>query len=262
MNPSVTEPRSAGSRSMLAGCTLVVTRPRPGADALSRHLRQRGAVVVRLPGQIVRGDPDFDWPAALRQAADIDGWIFVSPSAVLHAARLFDAGLRGDVIAVGAGTARALHRRGLSPTAPHDRQNSEGLLALPMLADVRGRRIAVIGAPGGRGLIAAELRRRGAEVTSWNVYRREAPRWTVRQLAALDAASTPLLTLLSSAETLDRLVHDLPATAWARLRDAHWIASSQRLAVALRQVGADRIAVAASAGTRDMTNAAIRVTKR
>ncbi|MCT7085168.1 uroporphyrinogen-III synthase, partial [Salmonella enterica] len=88
------------------------------------------------------------------------------------------------VLAVGKGTARALARLGIHALVPPGHQDSEGLLAHPALAKLEGRRGALIGAPGGRGVRRDELAARGARLREVHVYRRAAPRWQRRQLDA------------------------------------------------------------------------------
>jgi uroporphyrinogen-III synthase len=95
---------------------------------------------------------------------------------------------------------------------------------------VRARRIALVGAPGGRDLIAPTLRRRGANVETIHVYRRVPPRLTRRHFDALAAARDPLITLVSSGEALTHLVTLLPPPALARLRTQILVVSSARLA--------------------------------
>ena len=51
---------------------------------------------------------------------------------------------------MGEGTARALQAHGVAEVHAPQRMDSEGLLALPVLADVRGLRIGLVTAPGGR----------------------------------------------------------------------------------------------------------------
>src|SRR5688572_24109224 len=66
-----------------------------------------------------------------------------------------------SVCAVGAGTAAALRRAGIADVQSPARMDSEGLLALPALQDVRGRDVGLVTAPGGRGEITPALRARG-----------------------------------------------------------------------------------------------------
>ena len=249
---------SSSAANGLTGWTIVVTRPRDSAAPLVDGLRRHGAHVLGLPAQEIQADPDFDWTAALAEVDRVDDWVFTSPSAITHAQPLLKRGLPdGHVFAVGSGTARALRRHGCTAIAPQRHHNSEAMLDLSELSEVNGRRIVIVTAPGGRGLIPSSLRERGAEVIEWPVYRRKAVVWSAQQLAALAAARDPLLTIISSAEALDILAATLPPALWQRLRDGRWIASSQRLQAALQQRGATRIDLAASALCADFVDAAL-----
>lgn len=71
----------------------------------------------------------------------------------------------------GQGTRREIGEFAVAPTGTS--QTAEGMLALPELCDVEGKRVAIFTAPGGRGLLQAELARRGAFVKEIFVYERE-----------------------------------------------------------------------------------------
>lgn len=250
MNP----PKASPS---LAGATVVVTRPASSATALVRRIRASGATPLSLPGLSLRASGAGRAPLLAARRCDV--WVFVSPAAVRFAFRA-DPSLRipdgTRVCCVGAGTRRALARRGIAAVAPDRRADSEGLLALPELAEMRGRRVALVGAPGGRDLIAATLRRRGAEVEAIHVYERVPPRWTARQLQALARAASPLVTLASSGEALSNLAARLSDEALARLRRGMLVVSSERLADLARAHAFDDVHVAASALPADLMAAA------
>jgi uroporphyrinogen-III synthase len=162
------------------------------------------------------------------------------------------------VLAVGQGTARALRRYGIdAPLAP-SRQDSDGLLEHPALRDLRGRRVALIGAPGGRGVLRDQLAARGAQLRELHVYRRVPPRLDRRHTDALLQLPTSARVLLSSAEALQNLQQLLPPPAWVRLCAATAVVSSERLMAAARAAGFHRIALAASALSADMLDAARR----
>lgn len=244
----------------LAGASVVLTRPAGTATSLSARVRARSGDVVSLPGMALREVADARAVrSALQAAHDADVWIYASPAAARHAFRLHP-GLRqragAAAFGVGAGTVRALAKCGVRASAPDDRNDSEGLLAMPALADVRGKRIALIGAPGGRDLIAPTLRERGAEVTPIHVYERAPPRLTRRHFEALARAPDPLLTLLSSGEALINLVARVPAPLLARLRDQILVVSSARLAALADEHGFGDVRVAASASPDDLLDAA------
>lgn len=241
----------------LTGATIVVTRA-PGTTAsLARAVRRMGGRAVLLPGLALRPLPDRDVRKAVGKSA-FDVWIFASPAAVRFGVALLPAvrRARGHVFGLGDGTARALARNRIDAVIPADRSDSEGLLALRELAKVRGRRIALVGAPGGRDLIAPALRRRGAKVDALHVYRRTAPRLTRRHFDALDAAPDPLITLVSSGEALANLVALLPAPQVERMRGQIIVVSSARLAAVARENAFAEIVLARSAASRDLLAAA------
>jgi len=249
----------------LAGATLVITRPAGTSASLAARMRAGGGQAVRLPGVSLRAPSDAALARSLLRDRRFDAWIFSSPAAVRFCFRIHPSlriARRADVFAVGEGTARALARHGIRAVVPHDRFDSEGLLALPDLTKVRGRRIALIGAPGGRDLIAPGLRRRGATIERIDVYRRMPPRLTLRHFAAIASAPDPLIMLISSGEALANLCALLPAPLQDRLRRQMLVVSSARLAEAARAQGFRSITQARSALPRDLIAAAEAVLAR
>jgi uroporphyrinogen-III synthase len=241
----------------LKGRTLVITRPAGTAGAMARQIRARGGVPVLLPGLSLRAADDaVAARAALREALDAELVLFTSPAAVRFAAALLPLATPATVLAVGQGTARVLHRHGLAALAPGQRQDSEGLLALPALQSLHGRRVALVGAPGGRGLLRDQLVARGARLHEAHVYRRVPPRLGRQHVEALRHLSADARVLLSSAEALQSLHALLPPSAWRNLCAALAVVSSERLAQAARAAGFGRVRVAASARAADLLAAA------
>lgn len=247
------------SASALAGVTVVVTRPSGTAASLLTRARAMGASAIALPGLSLRETGDaVGAQVLLRAARDAHAWIFTSPSAVRYAFRL-SPGLviRRDACAfgVGAGTQRALAGHGIHAQVPTERSDSEALLAMPELASLSGQHIALVGAPGGRQLIADALRHRGARVDVIHVYERRPPRLTRRHFDALARASGPLIMLVSSAEALNNIVALLPAQLLTRLRHQILVVSSVRLAMIADEHGFEDVHMAASASPDDLLNA-------
>lgn len=246
------ERSAAAAAASLRGATIVVTRPVGAGASLARAARGLDAAVVLVPGLRLRACAGAGAPLHSARGGDI--WVFTSPAAVRFA---FAAGLRRPaarvrVAAVGAGTRAALARRGVAAVAPDGRGDSESLLALPALADVRGRRVALFGAPGGRDAIAPVLRARGATVDAVPVYERTPPRLTRRHFDLIDAARAPLLMLVSSGEALANIVAGLPAATLERLRRGALVASSARVAALARGHGFADVSIADSALPRDL----------
>lgn len=241
----------------LDGRTVVITRPAGTGSPLARRVRRMGGAPLLLPGLSLRAVDDAEAVAIeLRVALTDQLLIFTSPAAVRFAARLAPLRTAAIVLAVGQGTARALARHGIEALAPLVRQDSEGLLEQPALSQMTGRRVALIGAPGGRGVLRAELLARGAQLREVHVYRRGTPRWQRHQLDAIRQLPADARVLLSSAEALDNLRQGLPADAFAQLIQAVAIASSERLAEAAHAAGFKRVAVAASALSDNLLAAA------
>lgn len=245
----------------LLGASIVVTRPTDTAAALKRAVRELGGTVLSLPAIVLAASDDAKRTGQdLRVARNCDAVLFLSPAAVRFAyAACPPLRFRGKtrLLAVGESTARAVKRHtGGEVIWPRHRQDSEGLLELPSLADVRGQQVAIIGAPGGRELLTQVLKSRGAKIRPIHVYQRKAPRYTRRHLEPLEQADPPLITLLTSAEALRNLGEHLPLHLFARLAGGDLVVSSARLAMLARERLFLQIHVAASAKPRDLMTAA------
>ncbi len=157
---------------------VLVTRPARQAGAFAQQIAALGGAPVVFPAIAILPPAD---PAALARAhAALDGFdiaVFVSANAVEFGApdpRRWPATLAA--FAPGPGTAEALAAVGIAgariPTTTFD---SDGLLALPELSSVAGRRVVIFRGDGGREQLADALRARGARVDHVACYRRARP---------------------------------------------------------------------------------------
>lgn len=76
-------------------------------------------------------------------------------------------------IAVGEATGDAFAAVGINDAAVPDDPRSEGIIALPGLEAMQGRRVVILRGNGGRHMIAPTLSARGAQVDYCEVYRRQ-----------------------------------------------------------------------------------------
>lgn len=223
----------------LAGWQVVLCRPVGQNADLARRLRALGAEPICLPALriVAPADPEAA-RAALERALDGDAVIFTSPAAARMAERLCArlGRAEGLAVAVGEGTARALRGAGWrgSITVP-ERADSEGVLALPALA--QARRIGLVTAPGGREAIAPALAARGVALRRAEVYRRQPVPLPRPALRRLQQGDTPLALLASSAQAVDALLTGLGEAGRRRLLHGVSVASSARLAETLRGRG-------------------------
>ncbi|HZM33217.1 MAG TPA: uroporphyrinogen-III synthase [Burkholderiales bacterium] len=214
----------------LAGRGIVVTRPARLAGGLAGLIERAGGRAIVFPAIEIEG------LAATGPAGPVDDVIFVSPSAVEMGAAWIGAGER--TFALGQGTRAALASRGCADAlAPAAGADSEALLALPALAEVRARRIVIVRGEGGRELLGDALAARGAEIRYVQCYRRVPPRADAAALiAAWDAGRIDAVTVNSSA-ALENLI----ALLGERLRAAplfvpHPRVAEQAAAAGVREV--------------------------
>lgn len=238
----------------LQGTRIAITRPTGTGAGWARRVRTLGGTPLLLPGSSLRAVPDPTAVAkALRAALAGDSLIFTSPAAVRFAAQLTHLRTRARVLAPGAGTLRALRRAGCRQAIAPAREDSEGILALPVLQNVGGQRIGIIGAAGGRGLLARELAARGAAVAHVHVYQRMPARLGLRHFEALrQAPRQPLYVLLSSAEALANILTALPHDAHRALLAGTAVVSSARIGEAARTAGFKHALLAGSAHATDL----------
>jgi uroporphyrinogen-III synthase len=167
----------------LRGRAVLITRPVQQADALAELIRAAGGEPVLFPALAI--EPPTD-PAKVRAVlADLSSFdlaIFVSPIAAERALAMLERAWPAEVAiaAVGEGTAAVLRRHVLEARngnviVPAEGADSEALLASAELQDVRGKHVLICRGEGGRELLAEGLRRRGAEVSYAECYRRVRP---------------------------------------------------------------------------------------
>lgn len=250
-------PPSANRR--LAGRGILITRPRDQAAGLLRRVEAEGARALAFPAMEI--DPPLDPAPATRLArelASFDIAIFVSPTAVqkgLALAGAWPAQVR--VAGVGSGTRAELERHGIQGAwAPEGAADSEALLALPELAEVRGKRIAIFRGEGGRELLAETFSRRGARVEHAVCYRRSPPRGdTAPVLQAWRAAALHAVTS-SSSVGLGHLLRALGDEGARLMRATPLFVSHERVAEEARRLGVQKIVVAGP-GDAEMVDALV-----
>jgi uroporphyrinogen-III synthase len=226
----------------LSGRTVLVTRPAHQAAALVRMIQSAGGEAFVFPALEIEAVPAPDLSASLVQLATANIVIFISPNAAqfgMAAIRVLPAASR--IFAVGPGTARALQAQGISGVATPDGQDSEALLALPQLQDVKDKRVVIVRGVGGRPLLAESLAARGAVVHYLECYRRVRPtadaapllaRWRV---GGIDAVT------VTSAETLHNLAALLGESGAPLLATTPLFAPHEKIAEAARRFGIARV---------------------
>lgn len=235
--------------------TFLVTRPLSQGQSLCEQLRTRGFVVHHVP--VMEVEP-------LRDAASIassescfaglekyHGIIVVSLNAAEQSLPWFaryPLAPAQVVFSVGKTTAEFLQQSpvlGKSTVMyPPQQMDSEGLLALPGLAQerVQGKHFLLLRGQGGRELIAQTLTARGAVVDSCELYRRFVPAQNAQHLQAC----LPLVDgmVINSGESLENF---LSLAGNAKVTDKLLVVPGARVANAASRAGFRHIIVAANA---------------
>lgn len=211
----------------LAGIGVVITRPARQAATLAQRLAILGGVPIICPAMVIALPADMTpFLEALGRLAEFDCALFVSANAaeaVLIQQRAWPAAL--TAIAVGPTTADVLISGGIAKVlTPPTRYDSEGVLALPELQTVAGRRFVLFrgaGADGetGRETMREALEARGAFVLPVVCYRRMRPSTGTAPLLEAWRRGDVDAVVATSCEVLDNFLDLLGETGRAMLLD-------------------------------------------
>lgn len=231
----------------LAGLNIVVTRPREQAAQLVQRIEQAGGKAILFP--LLEISPAAD-PQSLRALVsrlhEFNLAIFISPNAVRYAMEAIRAvgplPAELKIATVGQGSAKALRDLGVREIiAPHDRFDSEALLALPELQQVAGWRVAIFRGDGGRELLGDTLKARGATVEYAACYQRARP----QQEASTLLAAGPHAITVTSSEALGYLWEMLNSAEKEQLAAVPLFVSHARIAEAAQRLGWRNVTVTA-----------------
>ncbi|MFQ2503790.1 uroporphyrinogen-III synthase [Aeromonas caviae] len=234
----------------------LVVRPAAQANQLVQMLHQLGHTPLCCP--LLETRPGCDLPHLGDMLREADLVIAVSMHAINFAHHfLLQTGQTWphiDYFAVGQASADAFAEAGIQALCPAD-PRSEGLLALPALQGVSGRRVLILRGNDGRDLIARTLASRGALVHYCATYERHYPdldgdaltrHW---QAAGLDSL------LITSGELLQRLLALVPGPQHPWLYDRLLVVPSPRVAEMAEGAGFTRIVIAQGASNQALVAA-------
>jgi len=231
----------------LDGLGVIVTRPQRQAAALAAKIASLGGTPIIWPAIVILPPVDRELLARAHAALPTyDIAIFVSANAVEYGVP--QSGAWPATIATyapGPATADALAGAGIANARiPVTSFDSEGLLELPELASLAGRRAVVFRGEGGREFLGNALRMRGAVVDHVPCYRRVAPQAGADGLVeAMRDGRANALTLTSS-EGLDNLMNAVGPAGRALVARLPVFAVHARIAERAREHGLSAIETA------------------
>ncbi|OIN14271.1 uroporphyrinogen-III synthase [Oceanisphaera psychrotolerans] len=238
----------------------LVVRPEPQATSLSQALLAAGHQPVVSPLlSFVEGVELDRLPALLADLSARDYVIAVSVQAVNFA----DNALKqqgsswpdAHYIAVGEATGNAFDSVGVPGATVPDDPRSEGVISLPELRQLTGRRVVILRGNGGRHLIAPTLMQAGALVDYCEVYRRHYhpdPNGTLVKSWQSQGVDSIIIT---SGGLLNHLVQLTATSARDWLTSRLLIVPSIRVALEARELGFTQVINAEGASNQALIDA-------
>jgi len=243
---------------------VLVTRPSGQEQGLCELLAAAGFSPVHVPALEITPVADSSTLDALNETLEqYQLAVFVSANAARH-------GLSGilqrrtwpaqtAIATVGLATAAAVEALGLRvDLVPEHEYSSEGLLALPGLADMRDRRVVILRGTGGRERLRDELVARGAQVDYVEVYARSAPAQGAESLLELLQGNRLAAVTATSNETLQNLFDMAGPAGQPLLREIPLVLATGRQAALAARLGFQQGAVIAGHASDGAMAAAVR----
>ena len=245
---------SASLNTPLAGIRVVITRPGKQAAIFAQRLAIIGGEPIVCPAMVIAPPAN---PAPFREVlarlADFDFAFFVSANAAEAVlTQEFEWPATLTAIAVGPTTADSLILGGIADVlSPPARFDSEGVLALPALQDVQGKRIVIFRGESddggkGRALIKNALAARGAIVEAVSCYRRQRPTFNADGLLAHWQGGGVDAVIATSAEVLDNFLALIGDAGRGLLAATPLFVPHERIAAHARNKGLTKIVTTAA----------------
>jgi uroporphyrinogen-III synthase len=229
----------------LNGLRILNTRPKEQGKMLSQLITEAGGVSIDYPTlEIKEFNPN--WVRDLPDLNKVDHALFISANAVhycfnqLHQHKI-QWPKHIHITVIGQGTEKALEQFELKADDIPPISNSEHLLALPSMQQLKNKTVLLFKGLGGRTLIEEGLKKKGAKLFLFAVYQRIMPvldqQFTTRlwQDDGLD------IILLTSEQSIHHLFKLFSREAHNWLKDKPCLVLSERLAEAASLLGMKKI---------------------
>lgn len=233
----------------LQGLRVLNTRPTGEQHrAFEKALQAFNGQSIALPAMVIEATPNT-WVQTLPPLHTLDYAVFISANAVhyfflnLHAKALAWPSTI-TTIAIGEATAKALEHHGIDHPIKPVEPDSEHVLDLPELCDLKQKTVLLVKGQGGRDTLALGIDAGGGHRITVDVYARKRPDIEPRVIEGIwrnDAVDIILYTSQQSIETVFEL---FGAAAKHWLQNKPCLVISQRLAKTAQALGIQTIHVA------------------
>ncbi|MGJ8691775.1 MAG: uroporphyrinogen-III synthase [Thalassotalea sp.] len=241
---------------------VLVTRPEPNGSALVELLNQQQINAQPCALFSYQKNSSTSLCKSLLTDNSQSILIFVSVAAVEFAAQIVAVNTWQYrlVIAVGKATQQALKNIGVVALSP-TRQDSEGVLALPELADVRQQPVVLIRGDDGRELLFNALKAKGAIVRYGQSYQRKWRQPTPNEIDYWRESAINCI-VITSVSLLENMVNLLvrPENYWQK--SCCWVVASARIANRAKQLELSHVLTAQGADNQRLLTAIIEMEKQ
>lgn len=234
----------------LAGKGILITRPQPQAISLCEMVKKNGGETYLFPTLVISPVNDNEFlNKQIKLLEQYDLAIFISVNAAIYSLPFIKKNYlqwpeNVNIAAIGDATKHYLEQQGLKVTYRPSNFSSEGLLRLPELQTLVGKRIIIFKGKDGRELLANSLEERGAEVMAVNCYQRECPRHPEAMIKGIVQNRNIHLNTVTSVESLVNFFNMLDDKGREWLKKLPIVVMSERIAEQARSFGLQTIIVA------------------
>lgn len=239
----------------------LITRPAPKAQALVDKLTQQNIHAVAFPlYEYIPTENPNECKRLLTKENNND-LIFVSVAAVEFANNIItsEQWRYQKVFAVGNATQQALKQLNINAVTP-EQQNSEGLLALPQLTNVKQKEMIIIRGDEGRELLFEQLTQRNANIYYAQSYQRH---WQTATKIIIENWRQQEINCIvnTSVAILENMVSLLvkPNNYWQC--HCSWLVASERIAQRAKELGLHHVINAGNADNESLLQAMIQMDK-
>lgn len=234
---------------------VLVTRPGEQGQALCQQLKNAGFEALHHP--LIRIQPGNGLATLNQHLFDCEIIIAVSQHAVLYSQQTLQHQhqvwpVRVTYLAVGQKTAHVLSKVTQQKVHYPEIGDSEHLLLLDTLLNVKGKKVVILRGNGGRELIYDTLIARGAEVEYVETYSRESiafrsellvPTWQDKRITQL---------VITSSGQLEYFVSQLSTSEMTWLKTLELYVPSERIAQEALKLGFEKVINTYSASNKDL----------
>ena len=232
----------------LSNTSIVVTRPSLQCKNICNQLSSLGATPIPFPCIEINPTSNLDISGIDSALSNCELIIFISTNAVQFGFKIRPNLLKEvpalcQFAAIGASTAQALYEHGISHVvSPSDGFDSEQLLKLPELQNLKQKSVLIIKGKDGRNVLRQSLENSGAKVHSIDVYQRSLPK-----SVNLDAINTKIdLLLFTSSETANNFLELTPESLQNTLLSCQTVVGHKRIAEKVTSLGFKKLPIIAA----------------